>query len=118
MLTAAVMAVAIPGAMTTVKYVSNRWDGDLRVAWVAVCAIFVVFVIGRATGDASVHNHANCWRLSGSNGDEIVACAPGSEPRQGSTYNRWTDSGSERACGYLRASDAAVSVWHCRTDSV
>jgi hypothetical protein len=111
----AVLRITIAGAVMATNLVRGRW-GRVAGAWAVVVAVLMVFAIGRAAGDSTEQRHSNCWNVSGSEAEEIVACAPGSEPRTGSFYNQWSDSGSSRYCDELRVGDGGATIWRCEQD--
>jgi hypothetical protein len=112
---AAVLVFAIAGGIALVGWVQEH-RGAIAGTWATLGAVYMVFALGHAAGDSTTQRHSNCWRVSGSSSDEIVACAPDSEPASGSTFSEATGSGRARYCDFLRDGDGKVSIWHCEED--
>lgn len=112
--------VGLVGAVPLVAYVKKMGRPILAV-WIIALTVLIALAAGRASGDAQVQNYYNCWTLSSSERDgvtrEKVACAPGSEPKQGSYFSRWSESGSSRFCDLEDdLAENGVTVWNCEQE--
>lgn len=91
---------------------ARRGGYRLLVPWVILIVVLIGLSGTTAAGDARVHNAYNCWRLSGDNDNEMVACAPGSAPKTGKSNRA---GGTSRYCDPVDVSEAVqVTIWRCQ----
>jgi hypothetical protein len=129
--------VGLVGAVPLIGWLFRNHHPVVAV-WAILATVLVALAAGRASGDAQVHRYYNCWTLSEREDDgtsvQMVACAPGSEPKQGSYYSQWTESGESRFCDLVDSSltpeedpdaplaaaaeDANVTIWQCEQSNI
>lgn len=109
-----VIVFGILGSVAAAGWIEKH-NGEVVAPWAVLAGVFMVFVIGHAAADSTIHRHWNCWRVSGTDSGETVACAPGSSPITGGSFSQDAGTGSSRDCQYLRTGDGKVDVYHCST---
>lgn len=108
--------------MPALAYYALKTKNELLQAWAAFGALLLLLLGVAAIGDAAQYQGHNCWAINsaerGGETRQVLECAPGSEPQQGSTFNRYSETGSYRYCDYLRRTSSGGTIWRCESGDI